>query len=222
MLDSTEILQIRGELNPFVSRGGHKLQKAIEYFEADVKNLICLDIGAATGGFTDVLLRAGAQHVYAVDVGYGQLDWSLRNDSRVTVMERTNARNLTLEMFNQQPQLTVIDVSFISIKLLLPLLANIMGEQGRFLTLIKPQFEAGKEQVGKNGVVRNPQVHQRVLEEINQFCFGFGWHLNGLTFSPIKGPKGNIEFLADILPGEKICISQQQIQQLVREAHEKL
>lgn len=212
-------LQVKGDQTHFASRGGHKLEKAIQTFQADVSGAVAMDIGAATGGFTDVLLRHGAAHVYAIDVGYGQLDWKLRNDPRVTVMERTNARTLTPEQFDLKPRLTVMDVSFISIRLILPAAAAIMGENGRFLTLIKPQFEAGKGQVGKNGVVRDKEVHQRVLQEICLFAPTMGWHVNQLTFSPIKGPAGNIEFLADILPGPGEAPDEQALRRLVEEAH---
>ena len=181
-----------------------------------------MDIGAAAGGFTDVLLRHGARHVYAIDVGYGQLDWKLRNDERVTVMERTNARALTPEQFSLRPNLTVMDVSFISIRLILPVAAAIMGETGRFLTLIKPQFEAGKGQVGKNGVVREKEIHERVLKEICVFAPSFGWHVRALTFSPIKGPAGNIEFLADIQPVAGQKITEEAIRALVDQAHREL
>ena len=215
-------LQVRGDQAHFASRGGHKLEKAIEAFGADVSGAVAMDIGAATGGFTDVLLRHGARHVYAIDVGYGQLDWKLRNDARVTVMERTNARTLTLDHFPERPNLTVMDVSFISIRLILPVAAAIMGEEGRFLTLIKPQFEAGKGQVGKNGVVREREIHERVLQEICAFAPSFGWHVAGLTYSPIKGPAGNIEFLADIRPGPGEAIEAGKIEALVRQAHENL
>ena len=215
-------LQVRGAQDAFASRGGHKLEKAITAFGADVSGRVALDIGAATGGFTDVLLRHGAAHVYAIDVGYGQLDWKLRNDPRVTVMERTNARSLTREQFDRHPNLTVMDVSFISIRLILPVAAAIMGEEGRFLTLIKPQFEAGKGQVGKHGVVREKEIHERVIREICAFAPSFGWHVNDLTFSPIKGPAGNIEFLADIQPGAGDGISDDAIRSLVRIAHEEL
>ncbi len=213
---------IRGEQDSFASRGGHKLEKAITAFQADVSGLVAMDIGAATGGFTDVLLRHGAAHVYAIDVGYGQLDWRLRNDPRVTVMERTNARALTPEQFSLHPTLTVMDVSFISIRLILPVAAGIMGEQGRFLTLIKPQFEAGRGQVGKNGVVREAETHRRVLREICLFAPSFGWHVEALTYSPIKGPAGNIEFLADIRPGPGADISDDTLRGLVDEAHAAL
>lgn len=215
-------LHVRGDGQAFASRGGHKLEKAISAFGADVLGAVAMDIGAATGGFTDVLLRHGAKHVYAIDVGYGQLDWRLRNDERVTVMERTNARALTVEQFPQRPNLTVMDVSFISIKLILPVAAGIMGEGGRFLTLIKPQFEAGRGQVGKNGVVREKEIHERVLGEICAFAPSFGWHVRCLTFSPIKGPAGNIEFLADVQPGPGEEIADETIRALVNQAHAEL
>ena len=191
-------LILRGAVNPFVSRGGFKLDKAIRVFNADVKGVIAMDIGAATGGFTDVLLQNGASHVYAIDVGYGQLDWKIRNDPRVTVMERTNARLLTNDDVPLNPKVTVMDVSFISIKLILPVAAQIMGPEGIFYTLIKPQFEAGKEKVGKKGVVRDPAVHEEVIRSILEFAPSFSYKVTGLDFSPITGPEGNIEFLARI------------------------
>ncbi len=215
-------LLLRGEDASWASRGAHKLEKALTAFSADVFDAIAMDIGAAAGGFTDVLLRAGAAHVYAIDVGYGQLDYRLRQDPRVTVMERTNARALTPEHFTHRPNLTVMDVSFISIKLILPTAIAIMGETGRFLTLIKPQFEAGRGQVGKNGVVREPQTHVRVLKDIRDFTAPLGWHIQQLTYSPIKGPKGNIEFLADISFGSEQVISDVEIDQLVHQAHQEL
>lgn len=189
-------LTLRGAVHPYVSRGGLKLEKALNVFHADVNGCVAMDIGAATGGFTDVLLRNGAKHVYAIDVGYGQLDWRLRNDPRVTVMERTNARHLTREHLPLWPKVTVMDVSFISIKLILPVAVQIMGDEGRFLTLIKPQFEAGRGKVGKKGVVRDPRVHEEVLLNIVSFVNEMGWQVNGLDFSPITGPEGNIEFVA--------------------------
>lgn len=219
--DGDEII-LRGEQNAFASRGGHKLERAVDVFQTDVTDAVAMDIGAATGGFTDVLLRRGAKHVYAIDVGYGQLDWALRNDARVTVMERTNARTLTREMFNPCPHLTVMDVSFISIKLILPVAAAVMGENGRFLTLIKPQFEAGRGDVGKHGVVRDKSVHRRVLREIRDFAPTFGWYTAQMTYSPIKGPAGNIEFLADIRPGEGEGIGDTAIAELVDAAHAAL
>ncbi len=221
-VSETDGLIVRGAAEDYASRGYHKLEKAIAYFHADVQGLVCMDIGAAAGGFTDVLLRNGAAHVYAIDVGYGQLDWRLRNDGRVTVMERTNARTLTPDMVPLHPTLTVMDVSFISIRLILPVAAGIMGETGRFLTLIKPQFEAGRGQVGKNGVVRDSTVHERVLRDICNFVPSFGWHVEELTFSPITGPKGNIEFLGDIRFGEGAPVTDAAIHALVAEAHAAL
>ncbi len=216
-----EALTVRGNANPYVSRGGLKLQKALDAFSANVNGAVAMDIGAATGGFTDVLLKRGAAHVYAIDVGYGQLDWELRNSPRVTVMERTNARYLNPEQFDKKPTLTVMDVSFISIRLILPVAAGFMGESGRFFTLIKPQFEAGKDRVGKKGVVRDPEVHEAVLEDIVDFAPSFGYSVLGLTYSPITGPEGNIEFLAHIASGKSHTseISKENIKKIVDEAH---
>ncbi len=214
-------LTVRGEQDCFASRGGHKLEKAISVFRPSVEGTVAMDIGASTGGFTDVLLRSGAKHVYAIDVGYGQLDWRLRNDPRVTVMERTNARFLTPEHFPLHPTLTVMDVSFISIRLILPVAASIMGEEGQFLTLIKPQFEAGRESVGKHGIVRDAAVHRRVLEEIRDFAGQMQWCMRGLTFSPIRGGEGNIEFLADIRK-TGVPVSDEEIDRIVIQAHREL
>ena len=221
-VEDEQQLSIRGEIDPLASRGGHKLEQAISVFRADVRDVIAMDIGAATGGFTDVLLRHGAKHVYAIDVGYGQLDWKLRQDERVTVMERTNARNLTPEMVPLGPTLTVMDVSFISIRLILPVAAAIMGEKGRFLTLVKPQFEAGRGLVGKNGVVREVKTHIAVLQAVRGYAQEIGWYVAGFTYSPIKGPKGNIEFLADIRPGMEKMPDDEEISRLVEEAHNVL
>ncbi|MHC1787057.1 MAG: TlyA family RNA methyltransferase [Christensenellales bacterium] len=222
MVDEGGDLLIRGPLEAWASRGAHKMEKALSFFEVAAEGLVCLDIGAASGGFTDALLRRGAAKVYAVDVGYGQLAWRLRQDPRVVVMERTNARTLTPDQFPDGPRLCVMDVSFISIRLLLPVVAAILGGEGRIVCLIKPQFEAGKGQVGKHGVVREAGTHERVLREICAACPGFGWSLRGLTYSPIKGPKGNIEFLADIRPGEYTPPGEEQIAFLVARAHEAL
>ena len=218
-VEDEQQLSIRGETDPLASRGGHKLEQAISVFGADVRDVVAMDIGAAAGGFTDVLLRHGAKHVYAIDVGYGQLDWKLRQDERVTVMERTNARHLTPEMVPLGPTLTVMDVSFISIRLILPVAAAIMGEKGRFLTLVKPQFEAGRGLVGKNGVVREAKTHIAVLQAVRGYAQENGWYVAGFTYSPIKGPKGNIEFLADIRPGTEKMPDDEEISRLVDEAH---
>ena len=195
-------IQLRGVQDTFASRGGHKLEKAITAFGAEVAGLVAMDIGAATGGFTDVLLRHGASHVYAIDVGYGQLDWRLRNDPRVTVMERTNARALTARQFDRHPTLTVMDVSFISIRLVLPAVRELLRPDGEVVCLIKPQFEAGREHVGKKGVVRDASVHLAVLEQFIAFFPTAGFTLMGLDYSPIRGPEGNIEYLAWLKKGE--------------------
>ena len=218
-------LEIRGKSNPYASRGGLKLEKAITSFQADLRGKVCMDIGAATGGFTDVCLQNGAAHVYAIDVGYGQFSWKLRNDPRVTLYERTNARLLTPDMLPLHPTVTVMDVSFISIRLILPVAAQLMGEEGVFYTLIKPQFEAGRDRVGKKGVVRDAQVHLDVVKEILQFIDAdMGWTAQNLSFSPIKGPEGNIEFLVHILPKCRAthCVTEQEAAEVVRQAHESL
>ena len=186
---------------PFVSRGGLKLDKAIHTFPIDLKNRVCADIGASTGGFTDVMLKNGARHVYSIDVGYGQLDWSLRNDPRVTVMERTNARFMEPSWFEEPISFASIDVSFISLRLILPPLYECLQEGGEVVALIKPQFEAGRAEIGKNGVVRDAAVHERVIREIAAFSESIGFELKGLSFSPITGPKGNVEFLLYIFKG---------------------
>ncbi len=214
-------LVLRGPAHPYASRGGLKLEKALKSFEADVTGKVCMDIGCATGGFTDVLLQNGAGHVYAIDVGYGQFDWKLRNDERVTLMERTNARYLTPDQVPLHPTVTVMDVSFISIQLILPVAAMLMGEEGVFYTLVKPQFECGRDRIGKKGVVRDPKVHQDVLKELVAFCPSFGWQVQALDFSPITGPEGNIEFLAKITvrQQEEEPVTDEMIHDLVARAH---
>ena len=209
----------------YVSRGALKLEKGLAVFGVEAKDRVAMDLGASTGGFTDVLLQNGAAHVYAIDVGYGQLDWKLRNDPRVTVMERTNARYLTADDLPLRPTLGVMDVSFISITKILPAAAAIMGENGEFISLIKPQFEAGRARVGKKGVVRDAQVHLDVVKEILHFIDAdMGWTAQNLSFSPIKGPEGNIEFLVHILPKERAThsVTEQEAAEVVRQAHESL
>ena len=189
-------VEVRGAKMPYVSRGGLKLEKALDVFAIDPKDLVCVDCGASTGGFTDCLLQRGARHVYAVDVGYGQLAWSLRSDVRVTVMERTNARNLAPEMFPERMDMAVMDMSFISLRLVLPAVHTLLKEDGQVVCLVKPQFEAGREKVGKKGVVRDPEVHREVLEDFVAAADGLGFVVAGLDFSPVRGPEGNIEYLA--------------------------
>ena len=200
MLRPDERLRVRGALDSYVSRGAHKLRRALEVFEIDLKDRVCVDVGASTGGFTDVMLRAGARQVYSVDVGYNLLDYRLRSDARVVCMERTNARFLKPEDFPERPDFGATDVSFISLKAVLPAALSVLRPGGRFVALIKPQFEAPKEDVGEKGVVRDARVHQRVLEEIAAFVPTLGWQCAGLDFSPIRGPEGNIEFLLYIVP----------------------
>lgn len=189
-------VEVRGAKLPYVSRGGLKLEKALDVFGIDPKDCVCVDCGASTGGFTDCLLQRGARHVYAVDVGYGQLAWSLRSDGRVTVMERTNARSLTPEMFSERMDLAVMDMSFISLRLVLPAVRSLLAEDGQVVCLVKPQFEAGREKVGKKGVVRDPAVHREVLEGFVSAAADMGYSVAGLDYSPVRGPEGNIEYLA--------------------------
>lgn len=214
-------LTVRGAAHPYVSRGGLKLEKALKVFDYDPTGVVAMDLGASTGGFTDVLLKNGASHVYSIDVGFGQLDWRIRNDARVTVMERTNARSITADMFDPLPTLGVMDVSFISIKLILPAAFAILGEGGRFISLIKPQFEAGRENVGKKGVVSDPAVHRQVVESIVDFVPTLGWKARAVDFSPITGPEGNIEFLVDLLPEGRVegGVTREDIARVVEEAH---
>lgn len=188
-------IEVRDTGKSFVSRGGHKIEKALDYFAIDPKGLVVMDVGASTGGFTDCLLRRGAQKVYSIDVGYGQLAWSLRQDPRVKCMERTNIRYVTPDMLEETPSLCVIDVSFISLRLVLPVVHGLLDEGGRVACLIKPQFEAGRGKVGKKGVVREPEIHREVLEQFVLNAHEAGFVVKNLTFSPIKGPEGNIEFL---------------------------
>ncbi|TBL79867.1 TlyA family RNA methyltransferase [Paenibacillus thalictri] len=220
----TAKLLVKGAVHPYVSRGGLKLKKALDTFSIALTGAVMLDIGSSTGGFTDCALQHGAAYVYAIDVGYNQLDWSIRSDPRVNVMERVNFRYMKPEELNgPQPTFATIDVSFISLKLILPPLKAMLGEDGEVVALIKPQFEAGREQVGKSGVVREPAVHRQVLDSVLSFARETGFFLKGLTFSPIKGGEGNVEFLAYLTCGredEQITPEQEgeRIQQVVLQA----
>lgn len=188
-------VEVRGHALRYVSRGGLKLEKAMQTFPITLEGKVCADIGASTGGFTDCMLQNGAAKVYAVDVGYGQLDWKLRNDPRVVVMERTNARNMEPDWFTEAPDFVSMDVSFISVKLILPGIYKSLREGAQAVILVKPQFEAGRGRVGKNGVVRDKDTHRQVVEDTARFALDTGFSIRQIDYSPITGPKGNIEFL---------------------------
>ena len=218
----TAVIEVRGQACPYVSRGGLKLEKALRDFGVDPTGFVCSDSGCSTGGFTDCLLQQGASKVFAIDVGYGELNWKIRNDPRVVVMERTNIRYVTPEDIGEPLDLSVIDVSFISLRIVLPAIKNLLKEkQGQVLCLIKPQFEAGRENVGKNGVIREPAIHKEVLDNFVALAKELGFTILGLTFSPVKGPAGNIEFLGHLtladVPGIEPATAQ-----VVAQAHKTL
>ena len=222
-------IEIRGNRLPYVSRGGLKLEKAINVFAIDLAGRICMDTGCSTGGFTDCMLQNGAEKVYAVDVGYGQLDWKLRTDARVVCMEKTNARYLKPEDIPEQPDFISADVSFISLTKILPALHSLAKAGAEAVLLIKPQFEAGREKVGKKGVVRDPKIHEEVIGKIIGFASDNGWIPLDLSFSPVKGPEGNIEYLfylkKECLPDDQEKDSKDwgsKIRETVRTAHETL
>lgn len=221
--EDAEIL-VRGGGNPYVSRGGQKLEKAIEEFGIELDSKICMDVGASTGGFTDCMLQNGAEKVYAVDVGYGQLAWKLRTDQRVVNLERTNARYLTSEQVPQAIDLCSVDVSFISLKKVLPAIHDLLTDNGQALCLIKPQFEAGRESVGKKGVVRDKKVHIQVILDLMTSFYELGFSVLKLTFSPIKGPEGNIEYLVLLKKGESSqqIIDDETVRETVETAHREL
>ena len=220
-VEATQHIEVRGVACPYVSRGGLKLEKALRDFRVDPSGFVCSDSGASTGGFTDCLLQQGAKKVFAIDVGYGQLAWKIRNDPRVVCMERTNIRNVTLADLGEPLDLSVVDVSFISLKLVLPVIYSLLKPEGQVLCLIKPQFEAGKEKVGKKGVVRDPAVHCEVLQAFLDTVAEIGFTVKNLTFSPVKGPEGNIEFLGHLTKAQDStfvpdCAS------IVQQAHSEL
>ena len=216
-------LEVRGSTPKYVSRGGLKLEKAMNTFPITLAGKITMDIGASTGGFTDCMLQNGAVKVYAVDVGYGQLDWKLRNDDRVVNLERTNIRYVTEEQISDKIDFFSVDVSFISLRLVLPVAGNFLKEQGSAVCLIKPQFEAGRENVGKKGVVRDPKVHCEVVQNMVDFCINNGFSVLGLDYSPIKGPEGNIEYLLYIQKSDNpITEINVTPQQLVERSHKEL
>ena len=214
-------VEVRGETCPFVSRGGLKLEKALREFGVDPTDYVCSDSGASTGGFTDCLLQKGAKKVFAIDVGYGQLAWALRTDPRVVCMERTNIRYVTPEDLGEPLDLSVVDVSFISLRLVLPAVQKLLKPTGQVLCLIKPQFEAGKDKVGKKGVVREKSTHVEVLEQFLGLADELGFTVRNLTFSPVKGPEGNIEFLGH-LSMQPADVERPDVAALVDAAHETL
>jgi len=218
----TDIIEVRGAVNPYVSRGGLKLHKAVQNFGLSLEGCVCMDIGASTGGFTDCMLSNGAAKVYAIDVGYGQLAWKLRCDERVVNMERTNFRYVTHEQIPEQVDFASVDVSFISLRKILPVMRELLRDGGRAVCLIKPQFEAGREKVGKKGVVRELSTHIEVVEMIVGYARSIGFRTLHLSYSPIKGPEGNIEYLLHISKDESKTDEEFDIKALVEESHNEL
>ena len=219
-VDESSEITVKEDLCPYVSRGGLKLEKALELFDFTLDGAVAVDIGASTGGFTDCMLQKGAQKVFAIDVGYGQLDWKLRNDPRVVNMEKVNIRYLDTDTVDKDIDFISIDVSFISLKLVFPVAAQLLSETGSLVCLVKPQFEAGRNQVGKKGIVRDPAVHEEVLQNVAGYAADNGLYCHGLTYSPVTGTKGNIEYLMFLrkIPSD-IDIN---IKDTVRISHEEL
>ena len=223
MINPEDKLEVRGSSLKYVSRGGLKLEKAMQAFPIDLNGKICMDVGASTGGFTDCMLQNGAKKVYSIDVGYGQLAWKLRCDERVVNLERTNFRYVTEEQIPDKIDFSSVDVSFISLKHILPVLFNLLAENGSAVCLIKPQFEAGKEKVGKKGVVRELSVHLEVVESIISMCIENGFSVLGLDYSPVKGPEGNIEYLIYIYKDGKTEVdSSVDAENIVNSSHREL
>ena len=220
----TDKIEFKGKKMPYVSRGGYKLEKAMKAFNLCLDNCVCMDIGASTGGFTDCMLQNGAIKVYSIDVGYGQLAWKLRTDERVVNLERTNFRYLTNEIVTEEIDFASIDVSFISLKKILPVLFDFLKGKGQSVALIKPQFEAGKDKVGKKGVVRDINTHKEVIESIVTFAFETGFSVINLDFSPIRGPEGNIEYLIYLSKDseKQLCVTAERINDIVEMSHSVL
>ncbi len=216
-------IEVRGNTLKYVSRGGLKLEKAVDKFLLNLENKICMDVGSSTGGFTDCMLQNGAKKVYAIDVGHGQLDWKLRNDERVVCMEKTNIRYVTHENISEDIDFSSIDVSFISLSKVLPAVKELLSNEGEVAALIKPQFEAGREKVGKKGVVRDKKVHIEVIEAVFKYAKDNSFRILNLSFSPVKGPEGNIEYLYHLSKDENLSDSKDiDIIKIVDEAHESL
>lgn len=219
-VDDNADIAVKEDICPYVSRGGLKMEKAIEVFGISIDDSIAVDIGASTGGFTDCMLKNGAKKVFAIDVGYGQLDWKLRNDPRVINMEKVNIRYLDTETVDEDVDFISIDVSFISLRLVFPVAAELLSRNGELVCLIKPQFEAGREQVGKRGIVRDPDVHREVIEKVMGYGRENGLFVHGLTYSPVTGTKGNIEYL--MYMKKTPCECEPDISSTVAESHAKL
>ena len=227
MFDCAAEIEVRGNTLRYVSRGGLKLEKAMKNFGVELEGKVCMDVGASTGGFTDCMLQNGAVKVYSIDVGYGQLDWKLRNDPRVVCMEKTNIRYVTPDDIGELVDFVSIDVAFISLTKVLEPVKALMKENAQIVCLIKPQFEAGREQVGKKGVVREPRVHEEVIQMVMNYALSLGFHILGIDHSPIRGPEGNIEYLLYMENDnrEPVTIDEKQkeaVKELVAHAHEVL
>ncbi|MBR6700598.1 MAG: TlyA family RNA methyltransferase [Firmicutes bacterium] len=220
--DEAEIV-VKGAVCPYVSRGGMKLAKAVKEFDIKLEGLSCMDMGASTGGFTDCMLQNGAVKVYAVDVGYGQLDWKLRNDERVVNMEKTNIRYMDVEAIEDVIDFISIDVSFISLTLILPVAEKLLKDGGKLVCLVKPQFEAGREQVGKKGIIKDKSVHREVILKVADFSKELGFSVDGVTFSPMTGAKGNIEYLLYMSKGSVTSLTEEDVERstdrVIDEAH---
>ncbi len=218
--DDDADIEVKGKECPYVSRGGLKLEKAIEEWGVDCKDKVCMDMGASTGGFTDCMLQHGASKVYAIDVGYGQLDYKLRTDDRVVNMEKTNIRYLDISLIREPIGLISIDVSFISLKHMFPVASEVLDEDGQVVCLVKPQFEAGKDQVGKGGIVRDAGVHKEVIDNVIGYAAENGLYPHELSHSPIKGTKGNIEYI--LLLSHKKCDNEMDVSEVVKASHHEL
>lgn len=222
MVDEDAEILVKSNICPYVSRGGLKLEKSMKEWDLNLENKVCMDIGASTGGFTDCMLQNGATKVYAIDVGYGQLDYKLRIDERVVNMEKCNVRYLDPEIIAEPIDFISIDVSFISLKLIFPVCAKVLADDGQIVCLVKPQFEAGREQVGKKGIVRDKNVHREVIENVIQYAQDNGFYPVGLTYSPVTGAKGNIEYLLALSKTENVCYNVSCIQDVVENSHAEL
>ncbi|MBR4020956.1 MAG: TlyA family RNA methyltransferase [Firmicutes bacterium] len=222
MVDENADIVVKSNICPYVSRGGLKLEKSMKEWDLNLENKVCMDIGASTGGFTDCMLQNGATKVYAIDVGYGQLDYKLRIDERVVNMEKCNVRYLDPETIAEPIDFISIDVSFISLKLIFPVCAKVLADDGQIVCLVKPQFEAGREQVGKKGIVRDKNVHREVIENVISYAKDNGFYPVGLTFSPVTGAKGNIEYLLALSKDENMCYNVSCIQDVVDNSHAEL